>query len=331
MRFARLQFYRESLSPPRPVDPHEVNVEVERLDPAIDEIVPPNPKVFKLAEGFLFTEGPVFVRDGAYLLFSDPNANRIYRYTEAGELSVFREKSGYDGADIAEYGQPGSNGLTLDPQGRLTVDEHGRRRVVRLEKDGSVTELAARYQGKRLNSPNDLVYRKSGDLYFTDPPFGLPRFYDDPRKETGWSGVYGIVKGKLRLLSSELRGPNGIAFSPDEKYLYVGNWDEKQKVVMRYEVRPDGSLAPGQVFFDMTPARGEDAIDGIKVDVKGNLYVSGPGGLWILSPAGKHLGTIRPPKHPHNFAWGGADGKTLYLCSRDTLYRMPLLVAGVRP
>ncbi len=331
MRFARLGFHRDSARGPRPVEPHEVNVEVDRLDPALDEIVSANPKVYKLAEGFLFTEGPVWVRDGSYLLFSDPNANTIYRYTEAGELSVFREKSGYDGPDVAEYGQPGSNGLTLDSQGRLAIDEHGRRRVVRLETSGSVTELAARYQGQRLNSPNDLVYRRNGDLYFTDPPFGLPRFFDDPRKETKWSGVYGIVSGKLRLLTTDLRGPNGLAFSPDEKYLYVGNWDEKRKVVMRYEVKPDGSLASGTVFFDMTAARGEDAIDGVKVDEKGNVYVSGPGGIWVLSAGGRHLGTIRPPKHAHNFAWGGVDGRTLYLCARDTLYRMPLRVAGVRP
>jgi gluconolactonase len=331
MRFARLDFYKDSIVGPRPVDPHEVNVEVVRLDPAIDEIVPPNPKVFKLAEGFLFTEGPIYVREGAYLLFSDPNANTIYKYTEGGELSVFKEKSGYDAPDVAEYGQPGSNGLTLDAEGRLTIDEHGRRRVVREEKDGTQTVLAARFEGKRLNSPNDLVYRMNGDLYFTDPPFGLPRFFEDPRKETSFSGVYTVSKGRVRLLTAELTGPNGIAFSPDEKYLYVGNWDEKKKVVMRYEVKADGSLGPGQVFFDMTSARGEDAIDGVKVDQKGNLYVSGPGGLWVLSPEGKHLGTILPPKHPHNFAWGGADGKTLYLCARDTLYRMPLGIAGVRP
>ena len=331
MRFARLHFYRETLRGPWPVEPHEVNVEVLRLDPAIDEIVPPNPKVFKLAEGFLFTEGPVWVREGEYLLLSDPNANTIYKYSEGGELSVFKERSGYDAPDLALYGQPGSNGLTLDAEGRLTIDEHGRRRVVREEKDGSSTVLAARFEGKRLNSPNDLVYRRNGDLYFTDPPFGLPKFFEDPRKETPWSGVYAVIKGQVRLLTAELTGPNGLAFSPDEKYLYVGNWDEKKKVVMRYAVKPDGSLAPGQVFFDMTSARGEDAIDGVKVDLKGNVYVSGPGGLWVFSAEGKHLGTIFPPKHAHNFAWGGADGKTLYLCARDTLYRMPLRISGVRP
>lgn len=331
MRLARLTFYPGTAAGPYAVEPHEVNVEVQRLDPALDEIVPANPKVFKLAEGFLFTEGPVWVRDGGYLLFSDPNANTIYKYDpKASALSLFRTPSGYEGNDITEYGQPGSNGLTLDAQGRLTINEHGNHRVSRLEKDGHVTVLADRYQGKRLNSPNDLVYRPNGDLYFTDPPFGLPKSFEDPRKELPFSGVYGILKSKLTLLTKEFTGPNGIAFSPDGKVLYVGDWDDKGKVVKRYAVKADGTLGPGELFFDMTSAKGEDAIDGIKVDEKGNLYVSGPGGLWILSPAGKHLGTIVLPRHPHNFAWGD-DGKTLYLCARAGLYRMPLLVAGVRP
>ncbi len=331
MRLAKLDFYKDSVRGPYPVEPQEVNVDVLRMDPAIDEIVPPNPKIFKLAENFQFTEGPLWVREGNYLLFSDPNANTIYKYTPEGQLSVFKEKSGYEGADIANYGQPGSNGLTLDPQGRLTIDQHGNRRVVRVEKDGSLTVLADRYQGKRLNSPNDLVYRSDGALFFTDPPFGLPKAFEDRGKELAWSGVYALVKGKLRLVTQELSGPNGIAFSPDEKYLYVGNWDDKKKVVMRYEVKPDGTVTGGQVFFDLTSTPGEDAIDGIKVDEKGNLYVSGPGGLSILSPAGKHLGTIQAPHHPHNFAWGDADGKTLYLCARSTLYRIKLNVAGLRP
>ena len=331
MRRARLEFYKESVKGPYPVEAQEVNVDVLRIDPALDLIVPANPKMFKLAENFQFTEGPVWVRDGNYLLFSDPNANRIYKYTSEGELSVFKDHSGYDGADIAEYGQPGSNGLTLDPQGRLTIDEHGRRRVIRVEKGGATTVLADRFEGKRLNSPNDLVYRSDGALFFTDPPFGLPRFFEDPRKELSWSGVFSLVEGKLRLLAKDLTGPNGIAFSPDEKYLYVGDWDEKRKVVMRYAVAADGASSQGSVFFDMTSAPGEDAIDGIKVDEKGNLYVSGPGGLWILSPAGVHLGTILGPRHAHNFAWGDADGKTLYLCARSSLYRIKLGVAGIRP
>jgi gluconolactonase len=332
MRLAKLSFYRGGASGPYAVPPHEVNVEVLRLDPAIDAIVPPNPKLHKVAEGFRFTEGPVWVKDGGYLLFSDPNANRIYKYdAAASELSVFRERSGYDAPDIAEYGQPGSNGISLDREGRLSIDQHGNHRVIRIEKDGRESVLADRYQGKRLNSPNDLVYRSDGTLFFTDPPFGLPKFFDDPRKQLRWSGVYAIVKGKLKLLTKELTGPNGIAFSPDEKYLYVGDWDEKKKVVMRYEVAPDATLSNGRVFFDMTSAPGEDAIDGIKVDQQGNLYVSGPGGLWVLSAQGKHLGTILAPRHAHNFAWGDADGKTLYLCARSSLYRMRLEIPGIRP
>jgi gluconolactonase len=336
VREAKLEFYPGAPGPVT-IAPSEVNVEVIRTDPLIDKVVGANPKIFKLADGFKFTEGPVWVREGGFLLFSDPNSNTIYKYApdgnNAGRLEVFRSPSGYSGADIAAYGQPGSNGLTLDPQGRLTVNEHGNRRVTRTEKDGRVTVLADEYEGKRLNSPNDLVYRSDGTLYFTDPPFGLPKFFDDPKRELPFSGVYSIYQGRLQLLTRELSGPNGIAFSPDEKYLYVGNWDEKRAVVMRYEARADGTLANGQVFFDMTPAldKEKNAIDGIKVDREGNLYVSGPGGLRVISPAGKQLGLIIAPKHIHNMAWGDEDGRTLYLCARTGLYRIRLNLAGVRP
>ncbi|PYK63381.1 MAG: hypothetical protein DME50_17680, partial [Verrucomicrobia bacterium] len=191
MREAKLEFYKGGIVPVA-ITPSEVNVEVIRKDPAIDAIVPPNPKIFKLAEGFKFTEGPVWDLKGGYLLFSDPNSNTIYKYSPDGNgtLTVFREKSGYEGADITEYGQPGSNGLTFDQQGRLTINQHGNRRVVRLESDGTLTVLADKFEGKRLNSPNDLVYRSDGTLYFTDPPFGLPKFFNDPRKELPFSGVF---------------------------------------------------------------------------------------------------------------------------------------------
>jgi gluconolactonase len=332
MREAKLEFYKGG-GVPFAITPSEVNVEVIRKDPAIDAIVPPNPKIFKLAEGFKFTEGPVWDRKGGYLLFSDPNNNTIYKYSPEGngELTVFREKSGYDGADIAEYGQPGSNGLTFDREGRLTINQHGNRRVVRLESDGTLTVLADEFEGKRLNSPNDLVYRSDGTLYFTDPPFGLPKFFNDPRKELPFSGVFAVKDGKITLVSTDLTGPNGLGFSPDEKFFYVDNWDDHKKIVMRYEVNPDGTLKNGKLFFDMTSAGTEDALDGIKIDKAGNLYVSGPGGLWILSPEGKHLGTIIAPKHPHNFAWGDADGKTLYMCARSGLYRIKLNIEGIRP
>ena len=211
-------------------------------------------------------------------------------YAANGTLSVFKNNSGYSGKDIAENFQPGSNGLAVDTQGRLTINEHGNRRVTRVEKDGRLTVLANKYEGKRLNSPNDVVYRSDGTLFFTD--LGLPKFYDDPRKELPYSGIFALYNGQLKLVSTDLKSPNGIAFSPDEKYLYVGNWDLEKKVVMRYDVDDDATLSNGKVFFDMTKAPGEDSIDGIKVDQEGNFYFSGPGGLWIISSAGKHLGTI---------------------------------------
>ena len=332
IKSATLDFYK---SPKVAID--DTPAQVIRKDPALDEIVPTDAKIEKLAGGFLFTEGPIWVprtedTDG-YLLFSDPNNNLIYRWTQDGQLSIFMTKSGYRGVDIGEYGQPGSNGLTLDKQGRLTINQHGNRRVVRMEKNGQLTVLADRYEGKRLNSPNDLVYKSDGALYFTDPPFGLPKFFDDPRKELPYSGVFRVSPdGKIvQLLTNELSGPNGLAFSPDEKYFYVDNWDEKKKIIMRYEVNPRGTLSNGKVFFDMTSAEGEDALDGMKIDQKGNLYVSGPSGLWIISPEGKHLGTIVGPEHPHNFAWGDDDGKTLYLCAKTGLYRIRLNIPGTRP
>ena len=306
-----------------------VETKVIRKDPALDTIISPDAKIEKLAGGFQFTEGPVWVREGGYLLFSDPNNNLIYRWSEDDGVSIYRTHSGYSGTDIGEYGQPGSNGLTLDAQGRVTINEHGNRRVTRLEKNGQLTVLADRYQGKRLNSPNDLVYRSDGALYFTDPPFGLPKFFDDPRKELPFSGVYCLIRGELKLVSTDLTGPNGLAFSPDEKYLYVDDWDDKKKIILRYDVQPDGSLTNKSTFLDATSEPGEDAWDGLKVDRLGNVYASGPGGLWIISPEGKHLGTIVGPEHPHNLAWGGEDRKTLYLAAQTGLYRLSVKIPGI--
>jgi gluconolactonase len=325
VKSATLDFYR-----PAAADSKSYGT-VLRLDPSIDAIVPADARIEKLADGFGFTEGPVWHPDG-YLLFSDPNENTIYRYSPDGSVSIYRTKSGYKGFNIGEYKQPGSNGLTLDRQGRLTIDEHGNRRVTRLEKNGVLTILADRYQGKRLNSPNDLVYRSDGTLYFTDPPFGLPKFFDDPRKELAFSGVFKLAPGgELELASKDLAGPNGIAFSPDEKFLYVTNWDEKRKVVMRYDVDARGDLSNGAVFFDMGGAPEAEALDGMKVDRAGNLFVSGPGGVWILSAQGKHLGTLRVEQLPANMAWGDEDGRALYLTARTGLYRIRLSNPGIAP
>ena len=244
---------------------------------------------------------------------------------------MFRSKSGYSGIDIGRFTQPGSNGLTFDPQGRLTICQHGNRRVIRVEPHGNITVLADRYEGRRLNSPNDLVYRSDGTLFFTDPPFGLPGVFDDPDKELPFSGVFAARDGEVTLVTDELEGPNGLAFSPDERYLYVGNWDPERKVVMRYELAPDEQVVDATVLFDMTDDEGEDAIDGLKVDQAGNVYACGPGGVWVISPHGDHLGTLRLPEAPHNLAWGDEDGRTLYVTALTSVYRIRLQIPGIRP
>jgi gluconolactonase len=303
MRTATLDFYAAE----RAQVAEEAPLEVEGSPPT-------DLRLERVAGGFEFTEGPVWAPDGA-LLFSSPNTNMIYRWTPAGAVTVFRPKSGYTGFDIGRYHQPGSNGLAFDPDELLTICQHGNRRVIRVNPHGDIAVLADRYDGKRLNSPNDLVYRSDGTLFFTDPPFGLP---DPNESELGFSGVYRVEDGGVALVTDELEGPNGIAFSPDERFLYVGNWDEARKIVLRIDLE-DGSSA---VFFDMTDAPGEDAIDGIKVDEKGNLYVCGPGGIWVLSPEGEHLATLRLPEAPHNLAWGDEDGKTLYVTAETSIYRL---------
>jgi gluconolactonase len=319
---------RESAPPPKE-EPAPIG-SIERLDPALDEIVPPAAKIEKLAGGFTFTEGPVWIHEG-YLLFSDIPNNVIRKWTPNGEVSVFLEKSGYEGTDAPPGAFIGSNGLTLDSEGRLVICEHGNGRVTRLEKDGTRTVLADKYQGKRLNSPNDAVFKSDGWLYFTDPPYGFVKQDEDPKKELKFNGIYRVKDKKLELLHKDMTRPNGLAFSPDEKFLYVANSDPAKKVWMKFEVTAKGQLANPQVFYDATSATEEGLPDGMKVDQKGNLYCTGPGGVWIFSPEGKHLGRIKPPEIPANCAWGDADGKTLYMTARTGLYRIKLGVAGIRP
>lgn len=348
LRSATLDIYAPGAGPAVTTNtaPTPVDTTLLRLDDALDQLIAPGTRAERLATGFVFTEGPVWVPrlapnstinyggggPGGYLLFSDPNQNVIHRYDpHTHAVSIYRTKSGYSGlhgAPIGDYFQPGSNGLALDHHGRLTICEHGNRRISRLEPNGSLTVLADRYHTKRLNSPNDLVYRADGALFFTDPPFGLPAVFNDPRKELPTSGVFALINGSLRLVADELTGPNGLAFTPDHTQLYVANWDTSRKVVLRYDVAPDGSASSPTTFADLTTLPGDLCLDGLKVDQRGNVYLAAPDGVRIYAPTGTHLGTLQLPELPANFAFGDDDGQTLYLTARTGLYRIRTLVPG---
>jgi gluconolactonase len=318
---------------------------IERLDPALDAIVPTNPTLEKIATGFKWTEGPLWVSSG-YLLFAEIPSNSIRSWTPGSGVSTFLQPSGYKGSVAYGGPEPGSNAMAFDRAGRLTVAGHAQRDVWRFEKfspTAPVTVLADQYQGKQLNSPNDLVYKSDGSLYFTDPPYGLRAQNDsDAEKQLKVNGVYRIpaateqkpgsppARERLQLLVSDLPRPNGIAFSPDEKYLYVDN-SEPKKFWMRYTVKADGSLTDGKIFADATSDTRVGAPDGMKVDRKGNIYTAAPGGVWIISPGGKHLGTIGVPEQVGNVAWGGADRKTLYIAASSSVYRITLLIPGDPP
>ncbi len=321
-----------------------VSQEIQRLDPAADKLLSANAKLERVATGFdKWTEGPVWTRTGS-LLFAVIPANAIMQWSPGKDAQVFMKPSGYTGS--APYGgpEPGSNGMTLDPDGRVSVAGHARRNVWRLESldpHGTITVLADSYQGKKLNSPNDLVYRSDGSLYFTDPPYGLPTQQDnDPLKELQINGVYRIPNArqhkagaapdndKLQLIIKDLPRPNGIAFSPDEKTLYVA--DSGKKVWMSYQVNADGSVNEGKLLLDASGQKDAGGPDGIRVDKQGNIYGSGPGGVWIISPDGKHLATIKVPEVVSNVAWGDKDGKTLYITASTSVYRIKLSAVGVR-
>jgi gluconolactonase len=324
--------------------PAETIGSIERLDPALDALVPADAKVEKVVGGFKWTEGPVWMPAG-YLLFAEIPSNRIMKWTPGGAATTFLYPSGYQGAASYKGPESGSNGMTLDSDGRLTVAGHARRDVYRLESlepGAKLTVLADRYHGKRLNSPNDLVYRSDGSLYFTDPPYGLPTQSDhDPLKELAFNGVYRLPGAarhpagappdnrKLQLIIKDLTRPNGIAFSPDEKYLYIAVSDPDHMAWMRYDVQPDGAVAHGAVFCTASASQGVGTPDGIKVDREGNLYGAGPGGLWIISPQGKHIGTVKLPERVSNCNWGDADGRTLYITASTSVYRIRLEIPGL--
>ena len=304
---------------------------IERKDPRFDKIVPGNAHMEKLAEGFDWSEGPVWIADGGYLLFSDIPRNSVMKWKEGEGISLFLKPSGYTG--VSDYGrEPGSNGLNLDAQGRLIFCEHGDRRVSRMEKDGGKKTLVDSYQGKRLNSPNDSALKSNGDLYFTDPPYGLPNRYDDPRRELDFCGVYRLSRdGELTLLTKEMTRPNGIAFSPDEKTLYVAQSDPEAAIWKAFDVKPDGTLGKSRVLFDATAwiAEGKKGLpDGMKVDQAGNLFATGPGGVHVLAPDGTHLGTFATGEATANCAFG-EDGSTLYITADMYLLRVRLNTKGM--
>jgi gluconolactonase len=303
---------------------------LEVNDPNFFTLIDLSAPIQKLASGFDWSEGPAWFKDGGYLVFSDVPSNTVYRWKEGEGMSVFLKPSGYTGA-TPRGGEPGSNGLTVDSQGRLVLCEHGDRRVGRVEQDGRHVTLADRYNGKRFNSPNDLAYKSNGDLYFTDPPYGLEKNMDDPRKELPFQGVYRLKpNGEVTLLTDQMSRPNGIAFSPDEKTLYVANSDPQKAVWMAFDVKPDGTIANGRVFFDATsmvgPAK-KGLPDGLKVDKAGNLFATGPGGVLVFTPAGKHLGTINTGEATANVGWGG-DGSVLYITADMFLCRIQTKTRG---
>ena len=323
--------------------PGSTPLKVDRLDASVAHIIPADARLELVASGFKWTEGPVWVKDT--LFFADIPSNSIRRWTPGGGVNIFLHPSGYQGAEPYGGPEPGSNGMTLDVRGRLTVGGHAQRDVYRFESldlKGPITILADSYQGKKLNSPNDLVYRSDGSLYFTDPPYGLRIQQDnDAEKQLTANGVYRIphaldqkpgaapVRNEIQLLVSNLTRPNGLAFSPDEKYLYVDN-SEPKKIWMRYRVRPDGSVDEPKLLYDATADPRPGAPDGMKVDREGNLYSAGPGGVWIFSADGKALATILFPEKVANVAWGGTDRQMLYVTASSSIYRMHLNIPGAQ-
>jgi gluconolactonase len=326
-----------SLAAGRDSEPPATLGTIERIDPRFNDLIAEGAVLEKLAGGFDWSEGPLWVAGGEdYLLCSDTKQNTIYKWQEREGKSVFLRPSGLDRA--SRLLEPGTNGLTLDLEGRLVACDHGNRRVYRLEKDGKTrTTLADRYMGKRLNSPNDLVYKSNGDLYFTDPPYGLMVQGSDeiPERELDFQGVYRLSRdGQLTLLTRVMSRPNGLAFSPDEKILYVANSDPERAIWMAFPLNADGTLGEGKVFHDATRwVKTKIGLpDGLKVDRAGNLFATGPGGVLVFAADGTHLGTIVTGVPTSNCAWG-EDGSVLYVTADKDLCRIKTktLGAGRRP
>lgn len=295
----------------------------------MSKIASKDSKIEKIADGFQFTEGPVWHKDG-YLLFSDIPNNKIMKYIPGEGISVYMENSGFVATDIESDG-PGSNGLTFDNSGNLLICQHGARQLLKADRAGNYTPIARQYGGKRLNSPNDVVVKSDGTIFFTDPPWGLAQGMNDPSKELTFQGVYKLNQGSLLLIDDQLSMPNGIALSPDEDYLYVATSENEKALYYRYKLDDEGNVLEKELFFDASSLPGEGGPDGMKIDKKGNCYFTGPGGVLVISPKGEHLGTITPPEQPANIGWGGKDGKTLFMTCRTGLYAINLKIEGVRP
>jgi len=304
---------------------------VIKYAPQLDALLAADAKIEVLASGFVWSEGPIWIKNGNYLLFSDVPQNTIFKWNAKDGISVYLKPSGFTGA--GNYGdEPGSNGLTLDLKGRLISAEHGDRRIAAMPlADGGKITIADRYQGKRLNSPNDVVQHSSGAYYFTDPPYGMPKKEKDPTREIDWFGVYRVgIDGSVTLLTKDMTRPNGLAFSPDEKILYVAQSDRDKAVIMAFSVSKDGSVGQGSIFFDATPMvkQGLPGLpDGLKVDANGNLWSTGPGGVLVISPKGQLLGRIETGEATANCAWGD-DGSTLYMTADMYLCRIKTKTKG---
>ena len=304
---------------------------IERLHSKINALIPANAEIQKLADGFDWSEGPVWIKNGNYLLFSDVPRNIVYMWREGEGITEFLKPSGYTGSK-PRGGEPGSNGLAVDSRGRLVLCQHGDRRVARLEPKGKGAVLAQFYKFRRFNSPNDLVYHSTGDLYFTDPPYGLEKRNDDPAKELLINGVYRVTpEGDVTLVVDNLSYPNGIALSPNEKTLYVAISDPRRAVIMAYDLQPDGTVRNGRVFFDAMKLMSRDRKglpDGLKVDKQGNLFATGPGGVLVIAPDGEHLGTINTGEATANCGWGN-DGSVLYITADMYLCRLQTTTKGL--
>jgi gluconolactonase len=305
---------------------------IERIDPAFDNLVPTDAIIeLVVDQKFKWAEGPVWDKANKRVLFSDIPNNMVWQWSSEGGLKEFLKPSGYTGTAKFTGEEPGSNGLAFNKAGELLLCMHGDRRLAK-HVDGKFVTLADKYEGKRLNSPNDLTIKSNGDIYFTDPPYGLPKIEKDPAKELDFQGVYRLTpKGELTLLTKEMTRPNGIALSPDEKTLYVANSDPAQSIWKAFPVKDDGTLGEGKVFFDSTSAakaKKPGLPDGLKVSQDGTIWATGPGGVYVFTPDGKHLGTLATGVPTANCGFGD-DGSTLYITADKSLVRVKTKVKGI--